>query len=557
MEPMDDEHVELRAEVARLKAAEIVLTDRAARAEAELRASRARGGVNIDVTDQSRALQALRESEERVRVAVEAAGVGLWGWDPDTDELVWAPALYAIFGLAPHAAPPATRDEYLAFVHPEDRAFARSRIESGMSSGHWADEYRIVRPDGEVRWIMARKNVLRGGARTQVIGAVIDVTERRRRDEQLRQAQRLEAVGQLTAGIAHNFNNMLMGILPNLELLARRAPAELMPLVDTASNAARRAAELVRKLMAFTGRHRSAARTVEDLGPLAARAVELCRTTFDLRIRFEQQYQGGSHARIEPSQVEQAIVNILINARDALDHRDVDEPRVSISVEVVKAGASELGGRGADHVRIRVDDNGEGMDADVAARIYDPFFATKPVGRGTGLGLATTRAIVQEHGGFIVCDSMRGRGTTLSLYFPHEAGASPAREPPIPAPQPTRGTETVLIVDDEPGVRGVVSQMLRSAGYVVHEAASGAEALSLLTERGLAAEVALVLLDVSMPGLPRGEIRSRLRELTRAHVIYFTGYGLDASDADDLVLEKPVTEAELLEAVRRVIDRAR
>ncbi len=419
-------------------------------------------GVNIDVTEQKRALEALRESEERVRAAVEAAGVGLWSWDPHRDELVWDPGLNAIFGLAPGAAPPASREEYLAFVHPADRAFARERIDAGMATGRWADEYRIVRADGEVRWIMARKIVVHGGARSRVIGTVIDVTERNLRDEQLRQAQRLEAVGQLTAGIAHNFNNMLMGILPNLELLARRAPAELRPLIDSADSSGRRAAELVRKLMAYTGRNRSGARVIENIGELTSRAVELCRTTFDSRIRFEQSYASGVVAHVEPTEVEQAVVNVILNARDALDIAEVQGPCVSVSVAVAPDGSSELGGRRGDHVRVRISDNGAGMEAETVARIYDPFFTTKPVGRGTGLGLSTTRTIVHEHEGFIVCDSTRGRGTTFSLYFPLEEGASAARAPsPPPAPQSTRGMGTVLVVDDEAGIRLVVSHVLR------------------------------------------------------------------------------------------------
>jgi CheY-like chemotaxis protein len=197
------------------------------------------------------------------------------------------------------------------------------------------------------------------------------------------------------------------------------------------------------------------------------------------------------------------------------------------------------------------------MDAATVARIYEPFFTTKPDGKGTGLGLATTRAIVGEHGGFVACESAPGRGSTFSLYLPHDpspvvserAGAAPVR---------TRGTETVLVVDDEPSVRRVVSMVLRAAGYATLEAASGREALDLLADREVARKVAIVLLDVSMPGLPRRELRSHLRELTRARVVYFTGYALDAADADpdDAVLEKPVNEERLLRTVRQVIDRA-
>ena len=514
-------------------------------------------GVNLDITERNRALLALRESEEKLRIAVDAAGVGLWTWDPARDQLVWDAVLSAIFGL-PAGTYPTDRAGYFALIHPEDRERHAVRLAEGMASGRWEDEYRVLRADGAVRWVMAKKILLRDGERTRVLGALIDVTERRERDEKLRQAQKLEAVGQLTAGVAHNFNNMLMGVIPNLDLARRRAPDELLPLLESASHSARRAADLVSQLMTYAGRNRPAVQVAEDLAAVVWRAVDLCRTTFDRRIAFEEKYHQGAGARVDAAQVEQAVLNVLINARDALESTPVEAPRISVSVEIVRSGAPELAGHDADHVRLRIGDNGGGMDPATVAHIYEPFFTTKDVGKGTGLGLATTHAILREHGGFITCDSVPGRGTTFSLYMPYEA-AVPRREQAAHEHAPARGTETVLVVDDEPGIRHVVSLMLRSAGYVPREASSGSEALALLADRALASEVALVLLDVSMPGLPRREIRTRLRDLTRARVVYFTGNALDAADADaaDAVLQKPVTAERLLGTIRRVLDRSR
>jgi CheY-like chemotaxis protein len=290
---------------------------------------------------------------------------------------------------------------------------------------------------------------------------------------------------------------------------------------------------------------------------MVGRAVELCRTTFDKRIELDQDYEANARALVDATQIEQAILNILINARDALESPSVAPPRVSISVGVVPAGADELAERDGDHVRVRIGDNGSGMDAATAARIYEPFFTTKDVGKGTGLGLATTHAIFNEHGGFMTCESVKGRGTVFSLYLPRVSARSRQSERHAPAEDPpARGTETVLVIDDEPGIRRVVSVMLEGAGYAVRQAASGGEALDLLSGGDLASSVALVLLDVSMPGPPRRELRERLRELTRAHVVYFTGYALDAADADpaDAVLEKPVTEERLLRTIRRILD---
>jgi PAS domain S-box-containing protein len=519
-------------------------------------------GVNIDITERKRAeaersiaLQALRESGEKLRMSTEATGIGLWSWDLRTDEVLWDDSLRAIFGLA--AGAPPGREGYLRLVHPDDREHVGALVANGVASGGWEDEHRIVRPDGAVRWIFGKGTVLHDAERDVVLGAVIDVTDRKLRDEQLRQAQKLEAVGQLTAGIAHNFNNMLMGVLPNIELAARKAPAEMQPLLLEAQRSGQRAAELVRQLMTYAGRNRPTARTVESIGALVERAVAFCRTTFDRGITFDGRYDHGARSRVDAAQIEQALLNVLINARDAVGSgTGVRDPRVTVSVEIVRAGEPELEGRDGEHVRIRVSDNGVGMDTATLARAFDPFFTTKDVGKGTGLGLATTRAIVHEHGGWIACESERDRGATFSLYLGCEAVPVPKGERARTEAQAVRGTERILIVDDEASIRSVVSLMLRMAGYDARAAASGQEALDVLADRSVASEVALVLLDVSMPGIAGRELRSRLRELApRAKVIYFTGYAFEAADADDLVLEKPVTEEALLGKIREALDR--
>ena len=516
-------------------------------------------GVNIDVTEQRRALLALRDSEENLRVAVDAAGMGLWSWDTERDELTWDARLSAMYGLAPGASPCRLAD-YLALVHPDDRASVSSRITEGIASHRWEDEYRIVRADGEVRWVMTKKTVVSDGGRLRVRGAVIDVTERRLRDEQIRQAQKLEAVGQLAAGIAHNFNNMLMGVMPNLELAIRGSSGPVVPLLENAIESTRRAADLVRRLMTYAGRNRPAARTLEDLALLVARTVDLCRAMVDRSIVFEESYEAGAGVCVDAAQIEQAVLNVLINARDALERPGVVSPQILVSVAVVAPGAVELEGRPGEHVRVRVADNGVGMAAATVARIYEPFFTTKDPGRGTGLGLATAQAILREHEGFIACASEPGKGATFSLYLHRgsrkESSANTSDGSTRSAPQeaPVGGTETLLVVDDEPRVRQVVCLLLRAAGYVVREAASGSEVLELLSRPEVAASVSLVLLDVSLPGPPRLELRSKLRQLTRARVVYFTGYAFEAADADDVVLEKPASEDKLLRTIRRALD---
>ncbi|HEY6459679.1 MAG TPA: ATP-binding protein, partial [Polyangiaceae bacterium] len=266
---------------------------------------------------------------------------------------------------------------------------------------------------------------------------------------------------------------------------------------------------------------------------------------------------AGAVASLDTNQFEQAVLNLLINARDALADANATTPTVRIEVDVVREGVAELEGRPGDWVRVRVEDNGIGMAAETVQRIYEPFFTTKDVGKGTGLGLATTHGIVREHGGFIVCQSEPGRGTRFSMYFPVSQEAA--------APSPPNGTATpaasskarprgkVLVVDDEAGVRRVVAMTLEDAGFEVTTASSGDDAVRLLGDPDVAPGVALVLLDVSMPGLAGAELRARIDDLApHARVVYLTGYAYEAADGD-VVLEKPLSEHRLVSALEAVL----
>ncbi|HEY6460833.1 MAG TPA: PAS domain S-box protein, partial [Polyangiaceae bacterium] len=239
-----------------------------------------------DATARWTAIDAVRRSEATMRLAAETSGIGLWSWDRRKDAVVWDDTMCAIFGLPPGGGP-RDRAGYLERIHPEDRGRSTARVAQVARTGEWEEEYRIVRADGAVRWVISKAREIHADGSDVVLGAVFDVTERRESDDRRRAAQKLEAVGQLTAGIAHNFNNMLMGLLPNLELAARRAPEDLAPLLRSAEHSAQRAADLVRQLMTYAGRSRKTPRRPEDVGALVARTAAFCRTTFDRRIGLD------------------------------------------------------------------------------------------------------------------------------------------------------------------------------------------------------------------------------------------------------------------------------
>jgi PAS domain S-box-containing protein len=507
-----------------------------------------------DATARYAALDALRRSEANLRLAAEAASVGFWSWNLATDAVTWEDAICAIFGLPP-GQPPAGREAYLALVHADDRARVAERIARGTPEGGWEDEFRIVRTDGAVRWIATKARVVRVEGADMVLGAAFDITERKERDEHQRAVQRLEVVGQLTAGIAHNFNNLLMGLLPNLELAARRAPADLVPLLLDAEQSGRRAAHLVRQLMTYAGRNHTASRRIERIGLLAQRTVAFCRTTFDRRIEIELRCDDHTMVLVDPTQLEQALLNLLINARDALEGATLEAPKIAVVSETMTPGAPELEGRGGSWVCIRVSDNGAGMDAGTMQRIWEPFFTTKAVGKGTGLGLATTQSIVREHGGFITCRSALGRGATLAIYLPEASPGVPADKTsasPIVAHPQTVVPATVLVVDDEDAIRNVVTRILRSAGFEVEAFTSGEEALERLADPSLAARISIALLDVSMPGMSGPDLRVRLRDLLpRAPVVFLTGYPYHPNEGDT-VLEKPLTSDKLVSTLREL-----
>jgi PAS domain S-box-containing protein len=507
--------------------------------------------VCVNVTATKEALEKERTTRRWLDVALKAGNVGAWSVDVDADVVSWSDTLCAMFDIPPEQAPRTLAE--LRAVLPEDlrEGFEQNRALVLGGAPLAPTELTFRGPRG-TRTLILQGSAARAadGHVCTLFGGVVDITERRTLEAQVRFAQKMEAVGQLSAGIAHNFNNVLAVIVPTLELARARTPIEDRPMLDDALESATRATSLVRQMMDFsrigTG---SGPGEREPLEVAVRRAVDLCRKAFDLRVAVSLAVESGGDAAVDGAQLENAVVNLLLNARDALV--EARTPAAQVRVVVRRVPPSALPARIAeldhDWVELAVEDNGPGIAAEVRGRVFDPFFTTKPPGLGTGLGLATVQATAAAHAGFADCVSKPGAGATFSLYLRHTPLPRPDAQSSRP---PTRGSgRRVLVVDDEPAVARATSAVLRRAGYDVTTAASGAEAVRIASTQ----PAELVVLDYSMPGLSAEDAAAQLKSLHPGVVIIcYSGLGVSLENAD-FQLAKPASPRVLLQAVERLM----
>ena len=379
-----------------------------------------------------------------------------------------------------------------------------------------------------------------------------EIAERRQLEEQLRRAQKMEAVGQLTAGLAHNFNNILQAIVGNLELARRGDVVDPAPLLRDAEAAAHRAGEIIQHMLVFSRQDGRQEQGTIDFDRLLQQVVDICRRTFDRRIDIHLDvHQPVPQVHGDQAQLEQVLLNLLINARDAV--HGGDDPRIVVTAEGRELARHALARPAAtpgNYAVLCVSDNGVGIADPDLRRIFDPFFTTKAVGEGTGLGLFTAYGIADSLGGWIECDSHVGEGAQFTVLLP----ASAEEEAAVPAaaadPEQILGSESILVIDDEEFVLATVTRMLTSLGYRVLSAAGGETGLALFTDRR--SEIDLVLLDLSMPRLSGSEVYARIREMdTEVPVLIFTGFaGGDQQPEGVGVVHKPFTMKSLAGAVR-------
>jgi two-component system, cell cycle sensor histidine kinase and response regulator CckA len=518
-----------------------------------------------DITGRKIAEEALHNSEERMRFALSAANIGVWDTDIATGRTTWSESMSAVTGQPPHAFP-ATFDAFVALVDPDDRPPLMDAIGHSQSGGTFELEFRMRAADGSLRWQECKGRVLADehGTPLRILAVGIDITARKQLEEQFRQSQKMEAIGHLAGGIAHDFNNLLTAILGYTELTLDSLAETDRRRADVAEiqKAAQSAASLTRQLLAFSRRQILQPRVL-DLNAVVQHVNALVRRVIGEDIELVVRCAPDvARVSADQGQLEQVIMNLVVNARDAMPRGGcltIETSNVQLDATFV---GGHIGSREGPHVRLAVGDTGAGMSRAVQQRLFEPFFTTKARGKGTGLGLATVYGIVKQSGGSIWVDSEIGRGTTFSIFLPVA--------PTTPEPSGVEasgvlaigGTETILLVEDQPEVRAIAATVLRRAGYTILEAHGGIAAIEL--SRAYGNPIDLLLTDVVMPGMSGQQLAEVIRaERGEIRVLFTSGY-TDHGVVNQGVLQpgleflqKPFTPVGLLQKVREVLAQPR
>ncbi len=515
-----------------------------------------------NMTAEKEAQDRLQDSEERLRVALLAARMGIWRLHLPTNTQRVDPSMARLLGVG-EGEVVESYEQFREHIHPEDRARVDAAFARAIESGEDMHvEFRVIWPDGTIRWLLDHGTVVQHEGRPEFFtGAAIDVTERKLAEERLVEAQRMDAVGQLAGGVAHEINNMMTVALGFSDLLLEQIEPEDPHRADLQHirRAADRAASITGQLLAFS-RRQVLQPEILDLNALIRGLEPMLRQLLGEDRVFAAELSDDLVAvRADPGQMEQVLINLSLNARDALSSGG----SLSLgtrTVTVESMGATPGGQDGPPPGRyalVTVTDTGHGMDAGTKARVFEPFFTTKPVGQGTGLGLATVFGIVRQSGGTILVDSAPGQGTTFRVYLP--AVAAQAGEPARPSGQPVdRGSETVLVVEDEELLRSFVCQALESHGYHCLEARHGVEAVEIVRDHP--GQIDAILTDVVMPSMGGRELARHVKEMNPSiPILFVSAYaGVDVIRRGLIepgvpFLQKPFTMQALVRKLREVM----
>jgi two-component system cell cycle sensor histidine kinase/response regulator CckA len=516
-----------------------------------------------EILERQRGEDALRRANERFVLAAGAVNGAIYDWDMVEETVLWTDGLTRVFGYPLEEVAPTT-DWWLTRIHPDDAGRVSEQLRQALEVGRdFVSEYRFRAKDGTELHVWDRGRVVRdakGGA-VRMVGIMESVTELKRLEEQYRQAQKMEAVGRLAGGVAHDFNNLLTTILGYSDLILEQIEPDdpHRPDLEEIRKAGERAASLTKQLLAFSRKQVIEPKVLEVNAIVANMEKMLCRLIGeDVQCLTELDSSAG-YIRADLGQLEQVIMNVVVNARDAMPTRGRLTIRTGKVVFDEAFVRQHIGARLGHYSSIVLSDTGCGMDLVTKLRIFEPFFTTKGPNKGTGLGMATVYGIVKQSEGYITVESEPGVGTQISLYFPRVAkeGIVPAPVKALPVP---RGTETVLLVEDEDAVRTLVRGVLRSRGYTVLEASNAAEAIRISKDQ--VGPIHILLTDVVMPEVSGRELADQLL-LTRRDMLllYMSGYTEDRVVHHGVMtsgvgfLQKPFTPDSLLRKMRETLDR--
>ena len=556
----------------------------AARIAANLELARLRGQNRM-------AERSARAAQERLRAALLASETGTFRWDFRSSNVEADEGLLRLFGYA--GGEQRTVEAFIAQVHPDDRPGMAAAAQRCVGEGaDFGMEFRIVRPDGSVRWLYERGKTFRDqiGRPVAMTGACVDITERKQAELALRelnetlqwriaertsaleaemaerqkaeaalqQAQRLEAVGQLTGGVAHDFNNLLTVVMGQAESIIRASGGNerLVRMATSIQLVAERGAKLTSQLLAFSRRQRLRPETIQ-VDRLLTNAEDFLRRAVGEAITVTIDADPALwHARIDPTQFESAVLNLAVNARDAMPAGG----RLTVVMQnavVAETDSGRLDLAAGDYVLVRVSDTGCGMPTDVRQRCFEPFYTTKDIGKGTGLGLSQVYGFARQSGGTATVDSVLGQGTTICLYIPRAESNAIEQAVAIETRPASGAGKTVLVVEDQQQVREVIEDSLRQMGYRILSAPDGVEARKVLESH---AAIDLLLTDVVMPngvsGIDLARWARKLRQDLK--VVLVSGYSRQTqphrSDDGFVFLEKPFQQSDLAASVATALN---
>jgi two-component system cell cycle sensor histidine kinase/response regulator CckA len=480
-----------------------------------------------DVTERLRNEAAVRESAERLNLALRASRTGVWSLDAPSGALVWDAYAGEIFGF-PGEGSAARFDDLLDAVHPSDRELvSQSILGADPPRSEVAIEFRVVWPDTTVHYLFSRGQAFfdDNGALARVVGVSHDITGQRRLEEQFRHSQKMEAVGRLASGIAHDFNNLLTVILGYTTVVHAKLESgdPLRRMVAEARRAGEQAALLTGQLLAFS-RKQVTKMEVLDINDSVRGVMDMLQRLLgediDLSVALDD---ALFPVTADAGQFNQVLMNLAVNAHDAMPGGG----QLRIETCAVQREREDVGRHGVRpagrYAMLAVTDTGSGMSAETLSHIFEPFFTTKDPSKGTGLGLATVYGIVRQHGGWVDVVSELGRGASFQIYFPAASAASTAPAPAIAAPASAPRTGTILLVEDQAAIRMLLEDVLSEAGHRVVAAADGSAALEVAGQYTGALD--LLITDVVMPEMSGPDLASQLTPLRPSMIVlYMSGY---------------------------------